>query len=94
LGGLDPGHPNVVELQAYTSFDEVCMLARKLEQQKKARQSFKPQTSKPSTHEQTVNKGSSFSTPKATVSIPPIRQKNKTPQQSLLIFLQVYGFSP
>ena len=37
LGGLGPRYANVVELQAYTTFDEVCMLAHKVEQQKKAR---------------------------------------------------------
>jgi len=31
LGGLDPKYSDVVELQAYTSFDEVCMLAHKVE---------------------------------------------------------------
>jgi len=42
LGGLDPGYSNVVELQAYTTFDEVCVLAHKIEQPKKAKQAFKP----------------------------------------------------
>jgi len=37
LGGLDSRHANVIDLQAYTYFDEVCVLARKVEQQKKAR---------------------------------------------------------
>jgi len=32
LGGLDPMYANVVDLQAYTTFDEVCMLAHKVEQ--------------------------------------------------------------
>jgi len=41
LAGLDPRSSNV-ELQAYTSFDDVCMLAHKIEQQKKARQPLKP----------------------------------------------------
>ena len=36
LGGLDPRYANVIELQAYTLFDEVCVLAHKVEQQKKA----------------------------------------------------------
>ena len=31
LGGLDPRHAIVVELQAYTAFDEVCVLAHKVE---------------------------------------------------------------
>jgi len=42
LGGLDPKYTDVVDLQAYITFDEVCVLAHKLEQQNKARQPFKP----------------------------------------------------
>jgi len=46
LGGLDPKIANVVKLQAYTTFDEVCVLAHKVEQQRKSRMnvrdSFKP----------------------------------------------------
>ena len=46
LGGLDPRIANVVELQAYTTFDEVCVLAHKVEQQRRSRMnvrdSFKP----------------------------------------------------
>ena len=38
LGGLDPRYANVVDFQAYTSFDEVCVLVHKVEQQKKAKQ--------------------------------------------------------
>jgi len=30
LGGLDPRYANVVDLQAYTTFNEVCELATKL----------------------------------------------------------------
>ena len=37
LGGLDPKYANVVDLHAYTTFDEVCVLGYKVEQQKKAR---------------------------------------------------------
>jgi len=35
--GLDPRYANVIELQQYTTFDEVCVLAHKVEQQKKAK---------------------------------------------------------
>jgi len=42
LGGLDARYANVVDSQAYTSFDKVCVLAHKVEQQKKAKQSLKP----------------------------------------------------
>jgi len=37
LAGLDPRYSNVVELQAYTSLDDVCVLVHKVEQQKKAK---------------------------------------------------------
>jgi len=30
LGGLDPMYANLIELQAYTTFDEVCVLAYKV----------------------------------------------------------------
>ena len=32
LGGLNPKYSNVVDLQQYTVFDEVCVLAHKVEQ--------------------------------------------------------------
>jgi len=35
LGGLEPKYSNVVELQQYSTFDEVCVLAHKVEQQNK-----------------------------------------------------------
>ena len=31
LGGLDPNYANVVELQQYTTFDDVCVLSHKVE---------------------------------------------------------------
>jgi len=37
LGGLDPMYAHVVELQQYTTFDKVCVLAHKVEQQRKAK---------------------------------------------------------
>jgi len=43
----------VVDLQAYTTFDEVCVLVHKVKQQKKARQHPKPQNPKPFTWNQT-----------------------------------------
>jgi len=77
LGGLDPRYYNVVELQDYTSFDEVCVLAHKVEQQKNRKQPRRPDFPWPSPphYEQTVNKGSSSSTPKPTASTPPIPPK-------------------
>jgi len=64
LGGLDPRYSNVVELQSYASFDDVCVLTHKVEQQKKAKQPFKPQNTRPLTRNQPFNKGSSIPTPK------------------------------
>jgi len=32
LGGLDPKYSNVIELRQYNTFDEVCVLAHKVEQ--------------------------------------------------------------
>jgi len=83
LGGLDPRYANVVELHAYTSFDEVCVLAHKVEHQKKNKQALKHEFPKPPPHDQFVNKGSTLPTPKPTTPIPPIPQKDQTPQQSL-----------
>ena len=37
LGGLDPRYAHVVELQQYTTFDEVYVLAHKVGQQKKSK---------------------------------------------------------
>ena len=37
LGGLDPKYAHVVELQSYTTFDDVCILAHKVETQMKSR---------------------------------------------------------
>jgi len=40
LGDLDPKYLNIVEVQQLTTFDEVCVLAYKVEQQRKI-QSFR-----------------------------------------------------
>ena len=58
LGGLEIRYSNVVELQAYTTFYEVCVLAHKVQQQKKARQTFKPSNLKPLNRNQPFNKRS------------------------------------
>jgi len=47
MGGLEPKYANVVELQQFTAFDEVCIPAYKIEQQRKTRQPFKREFSKP-----------------------------------------------
>ena len=38
LGGLEPKYSNVVELQQYSTLSEACVLAYKMEQQKKRNQ--------------------------------------------------------
>jgi len=85
LGGLDPRYANVVDLQAYSTFDEVCVLAHKVEQQRKNKPLPKHENPKPPTHEQTFNKGSSpspsFLQPTAPTSLAP--QKSQTPQKNL-----------
>ena len=35
LGGLEPAYLNITELQQYSTFDEVCVLAHKVEQQRR-----------------------------------------------------------
>ena len=86
LGRLDPRYDNMVDLQAYITFDEVCVLAYKVEQQKKSRQPPEPQNPKPFTWNQPFNKGSSnpISKPRNPFSSFPKRilapQKNQAPQ--------------
>jgi len=81
LGDLYHSHANVVDLQAHTSFDEVCVLAHKVEQQKKVKQPPKHESPKPPPYDQSVNKGSPLLP--LNPPIPPIPQKNQTLQQSL-----------
>jgi len=82
LGGLDPKYVNVVDLQAYTTFDEVCVLAHKVEQQKRS-SSFKPEFLKPPLQNEPLNKGSSNPFPKPTVPPPSNPQKKPAPLNSL-----------
>ena len=82
LGGFDPRYSNVVELQAYTSFDDVCVLAHKVEQQKKAKQSQKPQNTRPFTQNQPFNKGSSNLIPKPQNPFPSFPQRTPAPQRT------------
>jgi len=35
LGGLDPRYANIIKLQQYTMFREVCILAHKVEEQRR-----------------------------------------------------------
>jgi len=57
LGGLDPKYAHVVDLQDFTTFDEVCVLAHKVEQQMKnqpiKRDFLKPLPTSPPCHEGT-----------------------------------------
>ena len=82
LGGLDPRYSNVVELQSYASFDDVCVLAHKVEQQKKARPTFKPSNPRPPNRNQTFNKGSFQPPPKPQNPFPLNPQKTIAPQKA------------
>jgi len=59
LGGLDPRYAHVVKLQQYNTFDEVCVLAYGVKQQKKSKP-LKREFPKPLPKSQPFNKGSSF----------------------------------
>ena len=83
LGGLDPRYSNIVDLQAYSTFDEVCVLAHKVEQQRKSKPLPKPENPKPPPQEQTFNKGSSPSPPFLHPSTSLAPQKSQTPQKNL-----------
>ena len=82
LGGLEPRYSNVVELQAYTSFDEVCVLAHKVEQQKRLKPFQKPQSTKPFPRNKPFNKGSSNPPPKPQTPFPSYPQRTPTPQKA------------
>jgi len=75
LGGLEPKYANVVELQQYTMFDKVCVLAHKVEQQCK-KNLYKHKYPKPLTWNKPFNKGSSNLTPKPTAQPTPTPQKS------------------
>jgi len=84
LGGLDPRYSNVIELQQYTTFDEVCVLAHKVEQHKKVRP-FRREFSKPSTRNQPFNKGHSSFTPHLNLW-PHLPKPHKEPSSSKSLF--------
>jgi len=56
LGGLEPKYANVVELQQFTMFDEVCVLAHTMEQQCKENP-YKRDYPKPPVRNQPFSKG-------------------------------------
>ena len=63
--GLDPRHSRVVELQQYTTFEDVYVLAHRVEQQTKSK-AIKREPPKPLPRNQPFNKGSTQLTPKTT----------------------------
>jgi len=80
LSGLDARYANVVELQQYSSFDDVCVLAHRVEQQKKSKP-FKRDLPKPPLPKSSpINKGSFQPPPKPTTSLPNPPSKSPTPQ--------------
>ena len=81
LGGIDPKYSHVVELQTYTTFNEVCVLAHKVETQVKSR-SHKRDFAKPLLEEQPLNKGSPSFPPKPVAPSPSFPQKNQAPQRT------------
>jgi len=81
LGGLDPKHAHVVELQSYTTFDEVCVLAHKVETQMKSRL-YKRDFAKPLPKGQPFNKGSPSFPSKPVTPFPSFPQKNQAPQKT------------
>jgi len=78
LGGLEPGYANMVELQPYTTFDEVCVLAHKVEQQRKSRP-FKREFPKPPLQNEPFNEGNPIFLRKPITPTHPNPQKNTTP---------------
>ena len=75
LGGMNEPIRNIVELQHYTTLDEVCLLAHKVELQKKNR--FKREPQKPPQRTYPFNKGSYTPTPKPQIT--PITPSNAKP---------------
>ena len=80
LGGLEPRYANVIELQQYTTFDEVCVLTHKVEQQRKKqplRREFKPPN-----RNSPINKGSTIQPQRNPFPNTPSPQKTQTPQRA------------
>jgi len=81
LGGLEPKYSNVIELQQFTTFDEVCVLAHKVEQQKK-RQPVKRDFPKPPIRSSPLNKGSATQTQRTPATNTPYPQRTQAPQKA------------
>ena len=80
LGGLDPKYAHVVELQSYSTYDEVCVLAHKVETQMKLRP-FKREVPKSLPKGVPFNKGSSSYPTKPMGTFAPTPQKSQAPQK-------------
>jgi len=86
FGRLEPKYSNVIELQQYSSFDEVCVLANKVEQQRK-RKTQKREFPKPVVRTAAFHKENSSATlgcmaVQSPVQ-PPVRQYPPYPQRTL-----------
>ena len=81
LGGLDPKYAHVVELQSYSTFDDVCLLAHKVETQLKTR-AYKRDFPKPPPKGPPFNKGSSLTPSKPSPTPVFLPQKSQTPQRT------------
>ena len=81
LGGLDPKYSNVIELQQYTTFDEVCVLAHKVEQQRR-RQPMTREFSKPPNRSSPINKGSTTQPQRNPATNTPYPQRTQAPQRT------------
>jgi len=77
LGRLDPKIAKVVELEAFTTFDEICVLAHKVEQQRRSRFHIHEEVPTFLPQEQPFNKGSPNLVPKPTA--PPTSCSPKEP---------------
>jgi len=81
LGGLSPKYSQVVELQAYTTFDDVCLLAHKVETQFKTRAARRDYP-RPTPKGPPFNEGSSPLPPKPAPSSNSLPLKNQAPQRN------------
>ena len=81
LGGRDPMYTTVVELQQYSTFNEVCVLSHKVKQQRRTK-TYERDFPRPLPKSQPFNMGSSFPQPKPTAISPSTPQKPKLHQKS------------
>jgi len=76
LRGFEPRYSNVVELQQYSTFSEVCVLAHKVEQQKR-RNPPRREFPRPQARTAPFNKGSSNQPPRSTAVQPPLQTRTQ-----------------